>query len=385
MKDSRGGRIVSDSPDSRMATLLFPTNEPRSKYLEQALRSLGHDVFTPAFDPIDKPSRVWAALATYTRPRMEWWLNFQMHPLVQRRRGEKFAENARAAITTRADGIVMWGSWFDPSVGKWPGGAPPFVQYIDQSRSPYAEEGEQVSQGAKARTGNAEQLATYRRGRAVMCMSEWAVDQTLRAHPTLSKDLVRWAGWGPCAFDLSTEPLATRSEAPLILHVGNDFHRKGADWFCDVARRVRKRRPDVRFVLVGRDQSGTHVDFGSDVEYRGLISDRAELQRLFASAWAFLLPQRFDRSPHVLVEAMSAGVPIVVSQQGGAAELVRDTKVGIGCAVGDIDAYEAAVLRIVEAPTFRDELGTEGKRRVRETYNWTAVATRILDALGIAQ
>lgn len=362
-----------------MAKLLFTANDKRATSLASALRELGHELVEVPFDDIDRVTKLRAGALSFSSPRMEWWQNYQTHPLVQARRADVFRRNAQAHADT-SDGIVMWGSWFAPVLHRSDGSAVPYVYYIDQSRSVTPDPLELKPRFPRPRGGNRRQREGYLGSAGVFCMSRWAVEQTARAHPGLPPSLVRWAGWGPCAFDLSAEPLEERTGPPVVLHVGNDFYRKGVDFLVQVARRVRAEIPDVRFIVVGRDQSDYPVDL-SEVEYLGLLSDREQLKQLFRSASLFFLPNRFDRSPHVLVEAMSAGTPVVVSQQGGPGELVTNYDVGAGAAVGDIAGYANAILSLLRDGERRRRQGLEGKRLAASTFSWKEIAERVTSPL----
>ncbi|MES3034521.1 MAG: glycosyltransferase family 4 protein [Gemmatimonadota bacterium] len=366
-----------------MAKLLFAANDKRSAWLAAAIRDLGHELVEVAFDDIDRATKLRAGVLSFSSPRMEWWQNYQTHPLVQARRAEVFRRNAQAHADG-ADGIVTWGSWFAPLLRRSDGSQVPYVYYIDQSRSVTPDPLELKPRFPRPRGGNRRQREGYLGSAGVFCMSRWAVDQTARAHPGLPPSLVQWAGWGPCAFDLSGEPLDERRGAPVVLHVGNDFYRKGVDFLVQVARRVRAEIPEARFIVVGKDQSDHPVDL-SDVEYLGLLSDREQLKQLFRSASLFFLPNRFDRSPHVLVEAMSAGTPVVVSHQGGPGELVTTYDVGAGAAVGDISGYADAILALLRDDDRRRQYGLEGKRLAATTFSWREIAQRVTAPLLAAQ
>ena len=358
-----------------MAKLLFAANDKRSAWLAAAIRGLGHELVEVSFDDIDRVTKLFAGALSLSSPRMEWWQNYQTHPLVQSRRAEVFGRNAQSHADT-ADGIVTWGSWFPPLLRRSDGSAVPYVYYIDQSRSVTPDPLELKPRFPRPSGGNRRQREGYLGSVGVFCMSRWAVDQTARAHPGLPSPLVQWAGWGPCAFDLSAEPLQERTGAPVVLHVGNDFYRKGVDYLVQVARRVRAEIPDARFIVVGKDQSDHPVDL-AEVEYLGLLSDREQLKQLFRSASVFFLPNRFDRSPHVLVEAMSAGTPVVVSHQGGPGELVTNFEVGAGAAVGDIVGYADAILALLRDGERRRHYGLEGKRLAGSTFSWREIAQRV--------
>jgi glycosyltransferase involved in cell wall biosynthesis len=358
---------------------LFTANDPRANCLVAALEALGHTISPVAFDDIDWFTKGVAAALSFRTPRMEWWLNYQMHPLVQSRRALVFARRARVHPLAEIDGIISWGSWFEPNVVRSAGTRLPYVQYVDQSRSILPEDGEQIGGSIRPRLGNPQQRRNYLNSRRVFCMSEWGVAQTMGAHQGLPDDRVRWAGWGPCAFDDSETPRAERSGPPTVLFVGNDFFRKGMDYLVEVAARTRLAIPSARFIVVGEDQSHSGIRLGDDIEHIGPVRDPQRLRGLFRDADVFLLPNRFERAGHVLLEALSAGVPIVTSRQGGPAELVRDETVGFGLPVGDIAGYTRAVIRLLQEPELASRMGANGKRLVRTTYNWHVVAQRILE------
>jgi glycosyltransferase involved in cell wall biosynthesis len=355
--------------------LILTGNEPRQRYLFEALQKRADVRAVVPFDEIDLFTKYSAAALSFSWPRSEWWGNYQMHPLLQRRRRSVLNREIKAKAV-EADALLMWGSWFAPFTSGQPG-AMPFVNYIDQSRSLAPLAGERAAAITRRKRSHALQADTYRQSLAILCMSEWARQQTLEAHD-LPPDKVITAGWGPCAVDLSGESALPREREPIVLHVSNDFYRKGVDYLQDTAENVRRAVPKAKFVVIGRDVSGLSLRQMSNVEVLGPIYDRAVLANWFRRASVFLLPHRFDRSPHVLVEAMSAGLPIVVSEQGGAAELVNGTGVGIACPVGDIRAYSDAIIDLLSQPDLRQTMGERGLQLMRERYNWTVVSDTIL-------
>ena len=309
--------------------------------------------------------------------RPEWYANYQMHPLVQRRRARVFRRELGGAHTT-ADAVLMWGSWFHP----WSADSPKtaYFHYIDQSRALEPAFGEPVRPSRSRIRSHALQQRTYRDCSGIFCMSEWASSQTAAAHPAAASKC-QVVGWGPCSVDLSHEEMPARRGDPLILHVSNDFHRKGVDYLIQVARVVRGQFPRARFVVVGRDKKDPDLGEHEGVEFLGLVRDRERLAAMFREASLFLLPHRFDRSPHVLVEAMSCGLPLVASRQGGAIELIDGTGVGCLVEVGDVQGYSDAISSILERPELAHTMGARGKELVRTRYNWGSIAQRIVGAI----
>lgn len=364
-----------EEPRAPLFRLGLATNEPRSRYLFEELRKLTQVAAEVNFDDIDPFTKYAAGLLSFKWPRFEWWGNYQMHPLVQRRRRRVLQRGFRG--TGPLDGLLMWGSWFHPYAGD--SRAPsPFFNYIDQSRSRTPVMGEPATSEWGRRRSHALQAETYRDSAGIFTMSKWAHDQTLEAHH-IDSGKVHVVGWGPCAVDLSAEEVWNTRGEEVVLHVSNNFHRKGVDFLIRVAEEIRGRRPQARFVVIGSDSSGLSLDGPPNVTFLGRIADRKVLEEHFRQARLFFLPHRFDRSPHVLVEAMSAGLPIVTSSQGGPIELVEGRDTGVLCAVGDVEGYTAAVEMFLANRDRAAASGAKGRALVRQYYNWPAVAGRILD------
>ncbi|MBX5461138.1 MAG: glycosyltransferase family 4 protein [Steroidobacteraceae bacterium] len=363
-------------------SLVLTGNEPRQRYLFETLRQVADVRAVVPFDDIDLATKLAAAALSFARPRSEWWGNYQMHPLVQRRRQRVLVrELERAGVHggARADALVMWGSWFQP-FAQGDAKAIPYVNYIDQSRSLEPLPGEARARFTRRKKSHALQAETYAGALAVLCMSKWARQQTLEAH-VLPEDKVVDIGWGPCGVDLSTEDLAAKPREPIVLHVSNDFHRKGVDRLFDTAVRVRKAVPRAQFVVIGKDSSGLVLRSESNVQVLGPIYDKAQLADYFRRASLFFLPHRFDRSPHVLVEAMSAALPIVTSDQGGPVELLSGNRTGILCPSGDIGAYTDAIVTLLTDEPTRIAMGRNAVALMRERYTWVAVARRLVQVI----
>jgi len=356
-----------------LARLVYACNEPRGLPLLQELRNRVLDVQSIDFDDVDKATRAIAGALSYHPVRGEWYANYQMHPLVQRRRSVVFNREVQA-LPDSPQAILMWGSWFHP----WSRAnhKTPYFHYIDQSRALEPAYGEPVRPSVSRIRSHALQRDTYSDCEGIFCMSRWAQDQTAAAHPG-ARSRCEVVGWGPCSLDLSGEPFFQGRRDPVVLHVSNDFHRKGIDFLIETSRRVKALIPQARFVVVGTDKKNPRLGDVADVEFIGQIKDRDRLAQIFRESSLFFLPHRFDRSPHVLVEAMSAGLPLVVSQQGGAIELVEGTGTGGLVEVGDVEGYSKAICDILWNTERAAMMGQKGKDLVRAYYNWSGIADRI--------
>jgi glycosyltransferase involved in cell wall biosynthesis len=359
--------------------LVLSGNEPRQEYLWAELRRAVNVLAAVPFDDIDPLTKYLAALLSFSRARAQWWGNYQMHPLMQARRRRVLGQRlGRLGVTP--DALLLWGSWFNPCGRNGTRGVR-FFNYIDQSRSLEPLAGEPPASRSRRRRSYELQSGTYRDSSGIFCWSEWCRNQTLEAHPTVDPRKVMTVGWGPCGVDLSSESIDENAREPLVLHVSNDFHRKGVDFLIRTATRVKSAVSNARFVVIGKDSSGMRLTERNGVEFTGPIVDKDVLKDYFRKASVFLLPHRFDRSPHVLAEAMSAGLPIVTSEQGGPVEVARGTGAGFIHPVGDIEGYADSVVRVLRDPELRRSMGANARALMLDRYNWKSVAQKIVTAM----
>jgi glycosyltransferase involved in cell wall biosynthesis len=77
---------------------------------------------------------------------------------------------------------------------------------------------------------------------------------------------------------------------------------------------------------------------------------------LFTAADAVLLSSAWENFPHVLVEALALGTPVIATDVGGVAEVVRDGENGLLAPPGDPGALAAAIARFFASPELADAL-----------------------------
>ena len=80
---------------------------------------------------------------------------------------------------------------------------------------------------------------------------------------------------------------------------------------------------------------------------------RAEVLALHRAADAAVLSSAWENFPHAVVEALAVGTPVVSTDVGGVAEVVRDGENGLLVPAGDAGALADALRRIVEEPELR--------------------------------
>jgi glycosyltransferase involved in cell wall biosynthesis len=179
-----------------------------------------------------------------------------------------------------------------------------------------------------------------------------------------------------------------RRPEPFLLTASTLHRHKNLDGLLHAFAGFRRHHPDFRLVVSGLH--GLHTgpvhalrdSLGLDraVEFPGWIP-REQLYDLFARAWAFIYPTRFEGFGLPLVEAMAAGVPTACSAIEPLASIAGDAALKFDPA--DPAAIEKAMRRVTEDQSLRQKLERAGPLRAAE-FSWTATARKTLAALVLA-
>ena len=114
----------------------------------------------------------------------------------------------------------------------------------------------------------------------------------------------------------------------------------------------------------------------AEVAVLGWVDAQAR-ERLLLDTDVFVLPSYNEGLPMALLEAMAQGVPVISTTVGGIPELVRDGQEGILVQAGDKAALGNAILRLLESPALRTEMGAAARRRVVEQFSPQAALAKL--------
>jgi glycosyltransferase involved in cell wall biosynthesis len=117
-------------------------------------------------------------------------------------------------------------------------------------------------------------------------------------------------------------------------------------------------------------ESMSRPPLAGHVEYRGYVPTE-DREALFKGAQALVLPSFEEGFGIPALEAMSAGVPVVVSNRGALPEVVGDA--GLFIDPDDAESLAAALERLAGDPELRATCARRGLDRVRQ-FTWTQTA-----------
>jgi phosphatidylinositol alpha-mannosyltransferase len=178
-----------------------------------------------------------------------------------------------------------------------------------------------------------------------------------------------------------------RDGVPNILFVGRMEPRKGLIHLLRAFRKLQRDGVRARLLLVGtgpgeREARRYVLTRQLDgVEFLGRVSE-AQKAQLFKTADVYVSPATGRESfGIVLLEAMSAGAPIICSDIHGYRGVVRRERDGILVEPGNADALATSIRRLIDDPALRAQLSRAGEERA-QLFTWERVGQAVEEYYG---
>jgi len=190
---------------------------------------------------------------------------------------------------------------------------------------------------------------------------------------------------------VNQDPIERRQRSVLVFGGGDveDFKLKG----FDIAGKAIAALQDTRLVFVGAPD-GKHEEIANQLiecgvpanrlRVRGIVQDRESLKHLFQEVDLAVMPSRTEGFGLTGLEAMSAGLPVLVSRNSGFGEALRSVAFGSSFVTDSEDPtfWTVAIqkiwskdreCRLKEAATLRDNYGRK--------YNWAKQIKELVDKM----
>jgi glycosyltransferase involved in cell wall biosynthesis len=165
--------------------------------------------------------------------------------------------------------------------------------------------------------------------------------------------------------------LTAQTEDVLFLTTARLDPQKGLDVLARAAESV----DGARFVIAGDGADRARLTGSDRLRFLG---HRDDVPALLAVCDAFVLPSLFEGTPIALLEAMSAGKPIVATAIAGVNELVAADESALLVPPDDPEALAAALRRIVADTELRARLGAAARRRAETSFSIETSTRRVM-------
>lgn len=164
-----------------------------------------------------------------------------------------------------------------------------------------------------------------------------------------------------------------------------DEPKKGVAVLLKATAELEARGIEVTLRIAGQGYSRKSLESQAaalglrDCQFLGFVDDAPAF---YATLDTFVLPSFSEGMPLVNIEAMAAGLPVVTTDVGGAAEAVLDGECGFVVPPGDATALASALDVLARDPERRQRFGQAGFARARRDFSIEAMFHKLRDVYG---
>jgi len=220
----------------------------------------------------------------------------------------------------------------------------------------------------------------YRQADAVIALTE--AERRALAALGVPEDRIFVTGMGPVLADgpngTSFRERHRIGDDPLVLFLGQKYAYKGAPLLLRAAPIVWARHPRARFVFMGPRTFHSRRVFAGVSDARVLEMDEVDLAEKTDALDAcdvFCLPSTQESFGGVFTEAWSLGKPVVGCDIPAVQCVVDEGRDGL-LAPPSPEAIADRIVRLLEEPALRAEMGRRGREKVRANYTWPRLAEK---------
>ena len=166
----------------------------------------------------------------------------------------------------------------------------------------------------------------------------------------------------------------------MLAFTGRFIPEKGIATLVDIMRRLQGER--VHLVMAGDGPLRSMVEDAKleAVHFVGRL-DAPDIAALLLESDLFCLPTRSEGFSTSLLEAAACGTPSLVTDVGGARELMPDESYGFVMPSADGPGFAAVVRNVLQGLYDLSSMGDRCRRRVEERYSWTSSAHQLIEAM----
>lgn len=235
-------------------------------------------------------------------------------------------------------------------------------------------------------------------GDAICQSSRATADKIIVIHNGLCESLTPPTGEQESPIDLSLRESASQYLKPLphnalccelglspqvklVGMVARLVAIKGHSYFLEAAARVAAEDADVHFVLVG--DGPLKNDIAAQARQLGLadrlhlLGDRSDARRLVAAFDVAVLTSLSEGLPNTVMEAMSAGVPVIATAVGGTTELIDNGETGFLIPPADAQALAERLLFVLRHPAECQAVAQSGREFISSQFSMRRMVERV--------
>jgi len=170
-------------------------------------------------------------------------------------------------------------------------------------------------------------------------------------------------------------------EGPVAGTIGRLSDVKGQRFLIEAMPKIISKYRGSELLIVGNGPEETRLKrLAGSLGLEGHIhfaGSSPHTENFLSVMDVFVLPSLKEGLGIALLEALAAGKACVASRVGGIENVIKDGVNGLLTNSGDIDGISEAVLKLLDQPRLREDLGRHGQALVREKFSLDSMADKV--------
>ncbi|OGS22846.1 MAG: hypothetical protein A2314_02235 [Elusimicrobia bacterium RIFOXYB2_FULL_50_12] len=167
--------------------------------------------------------------------------------------------------------------------------------------------------------------------------------------------------------------LGIPADKKVIATIGPFKPQKNLEDFIAVAEMVNARRPDTAFLIIGDGAGRPRLELliGS-MERPGTVKLpgwRRDVNEILAATDIFAMTSLWEGLPRSILEAMSAGLPVVANAVDGVREIVKDGETGFLITPRDTKAMAEKLIELATNTERATAMGEKGRLQISREFD----------------
>ncbi len=166
----------------------------------------------------------------------------------------------------------------------------------------------------------------------------------------------------------------------IILFTGRLVYEKGIQHLIAAMPKVLQGYHDAKLIIAGKGgmidelrEQVKNLNIENKVYFTGYLNSK-QIAKMYKCADVAVFPSTYEPFGIVTLEAMLAGIPVVVSDIGGLNEIVEHGVNGMKSYTGNSNSIADSILSLLYDQRLTSEIVKNAKLKVKNEYNWAKIA-----------
>ncbi len=172
------------------------------------------------------------------------------------------------------------------------------------------------------------------------------------------------------------------NKSTRIVAIGSLFERKGFDILINAWAEIAEDFPQMSVEIYGDGPQravlqslAENKGVADSVTFHGKVEHKT-IRDALSEARVFVHPSRSEGFPHVRLEAMASGCPVIASDIWGTQEMIRDGTDGIIVPTKNVAALSSSMTRILSNRKLAAEMGQNARERAATKFDWKIIGEK---------